>query len=184
MMKFETLTVLCCTLSANGWYIYIETSSPRKPNDVAKLISSNVPGTTAGGGKCLSFWYHMYGADINTLGVYVRSGSVDTLLWTRTGTHGDRWLQAMITVNSRTRFQVGSGLIDQKKLWFLFKTCFLMDSVNKHKKEQTFVTFYDINEYTSNSFANVVINKTHVHTQTQKIFGNIKCNLWALAKYM
>ena len=129
-MNFETLTVLCCTLSANGWYIYIETSSPRKPNDAAKLISSNVPGTTASGGKCLSFWYHMYGADINTLRVYVRSGSVDTLLWTRTGTHGDRWLQAMITVNSRTRFQAGSGLIDQKNCCSC-KTCLMRDSVKK-----------------------------------------------------
>ena len=95
-------------LSANGWYIYIETSSPRKLNDTAKLISSYVPGTTASGGKCLSFWYHMYGAHISTLSVYVRSDqSRDTLLWSKTGTHGDRWLQALVTVKSRTHFQVG-----------------------------------------------------------------------------
>ena len=110
-MKYKTLTVLFCMLLASGWYIYIEASWPRKPNDTAKLISSNVPGTTASGGKCLSFWYHMHGADINTLSVYVRTGSHDTLLWSKTGTRGDKWLQALVTVNSRTHFQVGLDLL-------------------------------------------------------------------------
>ena len=110
-MNYQTLTVLVCMLLASGWYIYIEASWPRKANDTAKLISSNVPGTTASGGKCLSFWYHMYGADINTLSVYVRTGSHDTLLWSKTGTRGDKWLQALVTVNSRTHFQVGLDLL-------------------------------------------------------------------------
>ena len=92
--------------TGNGWYVYIEASEPRKPNDTAKLISSSVAGTTASGGKCLSFWYHMYGADINTLSVYVRTGAYDTLLWSKTGTRGDKWIQALVSVNSRTRFQV------------------------------------------------------------------------------
>jgi len=92
--------------TGNGWYIYIEASQPRKPNDTAKLISSRVPGSTASDGKCLSFWYHMYGADINTLSVYVRTGAYDTLLWSRMGTRGDKWIRALVTVNSRTHFQV------------------------------------------------------------------------------
>ena len=48
----------------------------------------------------------MYGTHISTLSVYVRSGSHDTFLWSKAGTHGDKWLQAVVTVNSRTRFQV------------------------------------------------------------------------------
>ena len=100
-------TCFFCILLASGWYIFIETSFPRRPNDAAKLVSANVPGSSAGGGKCLSFWYHMYGAHINALRVYVRSGSKDTLLWSKTGTRGDKWLQAALTVNIRTRFQVG-----------------------------------------------------------------------------
>ena len=96
-----------CILLASGWYIFIETSFPRRPNDAAKLVSANVPGSSAGGGKCLSFWYHMYGAHINALRVYVRSDSKDTLLWSKTGTRGDKWLQAALTVNIRTYFQAG-----------------------------------------------------------------------------
>ena len=48
----------------------------------------------------------MYGADINTLSVHVRTGAHDTLLWSKRGTRGDKWLQALVTVNSRTHFQV------------------------------------------------------------------------------
>ena len=48
----------------------------------------------------------MYGTHISTLSVYVRSGSHDTFLWSKAGTHGDKWLQAVVTVNSRTHFQV------------------------------------------------------------------------------
>ena len=105
--------------TGNGWYIYIEASWPRKPNDMARLISASVPGTTASKGKCLSFWYHMYGADINTLSVYVRTGAHDTLLWSKKGTRGDKWLHALVTVNSRTHFQV---LISSAKCWQLVVT--------------------------------------------------------------
>ena len=98
-----------CGFTGKGWYIYIEASSPRKPNDTARLISTSIPGTTASKGKCLSFWYHMYGADINTLSVFVRTGGVhDTKLWSKQGTHADKWLHALVTVNSRTHFQVSS----------------------------------------------------------------------------
>ena len=94
----------------------MESSFPRKPNDTAKLISSIVPGTTAYGGKCLSFWYHMYGTHISTLSVYLRSGSHDTLLWSKAGTQGNKWLQAVVTVNSRTRFQVRLAIFGKKKI--------------------------------------------------------------------
>ena len=117
-MIFTALTTFCCTLSANGSYIYIESSFPRKPNDTAKLISSIVPGTTAYGGKCLSFWYHMYGAHISTLSVYLRNGSHDTLLWSKAGTRGNKWLEAVVTVNSSTNFQVKLAIFNfwQKKI--------------------------------------------------------------------
>lgn len=92
--------------AGNGWYVYIETSWPRKMNDTARLISSSIPGTTASKGKCLSFWYHMYGADINTLSVYVRTGAHDSMLWSKTGTRGDKWIQGQATVTSRDHFKV------------------------------------------------------------------------------
>ena len=57
----------------------------------------------------------MYGTHISTLRVYLRSGSHDTLLWSKAGTHGDKWLQAVVTVNIRTRFQVRLAIFGKKK---------------------------------------------------------------------
>ena len=56
----------------------------------------------------------MYGTHISTLSVYVRSGSHDTFLWSKAGTHGDKWLQAVVTVNSRTHFQVRLNFWQEK----------------------------------------------------------------------
>ena len=58
----------------------------------------------------------MYGTHISTLSVYVRSGSHDTFLWSKAGTHGDKWLQAVVTVNSRTHFQVRLKIFGKKKI--------------------------------------------------------------------
>lgn len=55
--------------SATGWYIYVETSLPRRVNDKARLISQNLAATTA---YCLSFYYHMYGPHINNLNIYIK----------------------------------------------------------------------------------------------------------------
>lgn len=63
--------------------MFIETSSPRRPNDTARLISQTVTRTT---GACLRFWYHMYGTHINTLNVYTKTaGQLGTPVWSHTG---------------------------------------------------------------------------------------------------
>ena len=49
--------------------MFIETSSPRKPGDVARLVSQSFAPTA--GGRCISFWYNMYGQTIDTLKVLV-----------------------------------------------------------------------------------------------------------------
>ena len=56
-------------ISAKGWYMYIETSAPRVTNDTARLVSQTIQARTA---YCFSFWYHMYGAHVNRLNVYIR----------------------------------------------------------------------------------------------------------------
>ncbi|CAB4045387.1 MAM and LDL-receptor class A domain-containing 2-like, partial [Paramuricea clavata] len=47
----------------SGWYLYIEASSPRRPNDKARLISPSTAETKS----CLLFFYHMYGHDVGKL---------------------------------------------------------------------------------------------------------------------
>ncbi|CAH3182988.1 unnamed protein product [Porites lobata] len=57
----------------SGNYMYIETSSPRRPGDKAKLVLT-IPNN--GEMSCLSFYYHMYGASVGTLNVYSGNSKV------------------------------------------------------------------------------------------------------------
>jgi hypothetical protein len=58
------------TASRFGYYIYIETSAPAKPNDTARLVSPDL--VVADEETCFRFYYHMYGSDIYRLNVYAR----------------------------------------------------------------------------------------------------------------
>lgn len=58
------------TGSSQGYFIYIETSSPAKPNDTARLISPDL--TATDDETCFRFYYHMYGSDVYRLNIYAR----------------------------------------------------------------------------------------------------------------
>ena len=58
--------------------MYIETSWPRQPNDKAWLQSGMVKATSGTSGRCLKFWYHMWGAHVNRLNVYRQIGNTKT----------------------------------------------------------------------------------------------------------
>ena len=88
---------------AGGWYLYIETSYPRVPNDTARLVSARVPSTN---GKCLQFWYHMYGDHVDNLTIYMKTSSRMTPLWQKRGTQGDRWRHGLVNIVSSQMFQV------------------------------------------------------------------------------
>lgn len=94
-----------------GQYVYLEVSYKR-PNQVARLISATIPATGDTGGKCLTFWYHMYGPDVNTLNVYVLlGGHTGKPLWSRSGTQGNKWIKGQVTLVGRQRFQVENALV-------------------------------------------------------------------------
>lgn len=54
--------------NSSGSYVYAEASSPALANDTTQLTSGEMPAFGAPG-KCLSFWYHMYGPHVGTLRV-------------------------------------------------------------------------------------------------------------------
>ena len=74
--------------------MYIETSSPRRQGDNAKLQVS-VSGN--GAAACLVFYYHMYGDTIETLNVY----SGRELVFNISGNQGFYWIRAMKTIYLR-----------------------------------------------------------------------------------
>lgn len=85
----------------------LETSSPQKQGDTARLIST---AEQPENGRCLQFWYHMYGANIGRLNVYINTDTTDntsrTLLWSRGANVGDVWRKAHIPTEYTESFRV------------------------------------------------------------------------------
>ncbi|PAA52395.1 hypothetical protein BOX15_Mlig012801g1, partial [Macrostomum lignano] len=94
------------TLTGDGHYMYIETSSPQKPGWKARLSSFVIQGVSS---DCsLRFFYHMQGDDIGELNVYLRHSydAQPSRIWHEAGQKGDWWLRAEINlsqVNSPTK---------------------------------------------------------------------------------
>ena len=81
--------------------MFIETSSPRRRGDKARLLG---PIEKATSGQCLEFWYHMLGSSIGTLNVYTKMGSnLGRAVWTISSNQGDEWLIAQVTMRSARR---------------------------------------------------------------------------------
>ncbi|XP_059869224.1 apical endosomal glycoprotein [Delphinus delphis] len=58
------------------------------------------PQSPAAAQECLSFWYHLYGPQIGTLRLAMRrEGERERHLWSRSGTHGNRWHEAWATLH-------------------------------------------------------------------------------------
>ncbi|KAL9987247.1 hypothetical protein ACROYT_G001522 [Oculina patagonica] len=78
--------------SGSGYYLFMETSSPRVPGDNAKLELS-----VSGNGElsCLEFYYYMYGDTVGTLTVF--SGNVT--VFNETGNHGQTWIRTKRTIH-------------------------------------------------------------------------------------
>ena len=79
--------------------MYIETSSPRKQGDNAKL---NSPKLQFRGSMCLKFYYHMYGANIAKLNVIINGKNV----FTASGDKGNKWLVAAIDISLSGKHEV------------------------------------------------------------------------------
>ena len=92
----------------SGYYIYIESSAPRKPNDKARLISRAILPAKPKDGCVFTFYYHMFGTGTGTLNVYIqtKSGGYKTRVWTKSGNRGDFWERATIALSSAQTFQL------------------------------------------------------------------------------
>lgn len=92
--------------AGQGWYMFIAPSDTYHRNDTARLVSPQIRDNTP---RCLSFYYHMFGANVNLLNVYTKSlGQLGpgNLVWQRQGTQGLQWLHAMIELKYTVPYQV------------------------------------------------------------------------------
>ncbi|XP_006813258.1 MAM and LDL-receptor class A domain-containing protein 1-like, partial [Saccoglossus kowalevskii] len=88
-----------------GYYVYIETSYPRNEDEIARLIS---PIISQDSGCSMTFYYHMYGTDINTLKVFTKEyGSMAVeQVWDQPGAQGNVWLETTVNFYNMQPFQV------------------------------------------------------------------------------
>ncbi|KAM4707614.1 MAM domain-containing protein 2 [Discoglossus pictus] len=92
--------------SGVGYYMYIEASN-MVYGQKARLISKSLRAIP--GKQCLTFFYHMYGAGVGLLNVYLRTESnknTDNLLWSRRGEQSITWLKAQIEYESKKEHKI------------------------------------------------------------------------------
>ncbi|CAH3033235.1 unnamed protein product, partial [Porites lobata] len=89
--------------SGKGYYIYIETSSPRLPGENARL---EIKPSLGNGATCISFYYHMLGRDVNELKVLVNGKQQ----LSKKGSQGDKWNKAEFKVQEKATSVVFEGV--------------------------------------------------------------------------
>lgn len=83
----------------------MESSSPRHAGDRA-VLSTGIQ-QPAPNSVCLTFWYHMFGAHVNTLNVYVQTASGNKIMvWSTSKTQGNVWRKGQRTITSVIPYKV------------------------------------------------------------------------------
>lgn len=81
-----------------SYYKFVEVSSPVSSNAVARLESST---TLNAGDYCLTFEYHMFGADsMGDLKISTGVTAPENELFKESGNHDDQWNKGMVKINS------------------------------------------------------------------------------------
>ncbi|XP_076084855.1 MAM and LDL-receptor class A domain-containing protein 1-like isoform X1 [Mytilus galloprovincialis] len=85
-------------------YKYIEVSSPVRNNYVARLMSSS---SINAGDHCLTFAYHMFGADtMGDLKISTGVSAPENELFKQSGNHGDQWNKGMVEFTSGAQMKL------------------------------------------------------------------------------
>ncbi|EHB12586.1 hypothetical protein GW7_18801 [Heterocephalus glaber] len=93
--------------TAQGHYLYIESSEPQVFQNSAVLLSP-IFNATDSKGCTFRLYYHMFGKRIYRLAVYQRvwSNTRGKLLWHVFGNQGNRWIRKVLSVSSGQPFQI------------------------------------------------------------------------------
>ncbi|KFO21631.1 hypothetical protein H920_16983, partial [Fukomys damarensis] len=93
--------------TAQGHYLYIESSEPQVFQNNAVLLSP-VFSATDPKGCTFRLYYHMFGKRIYSLAVYQRvwSNTKGKLLWQIFGNQGNSWMRKLLSISSGQPFQV------------------------------------------------------------------------------
>lgn len=110
LILFSPLGTCCLTsklnaLSFKGSYIFAEASAPAATGNTARLLSKLFPETS---GRCMRFWYSMYGAGMGVLNVYLKdpaNGAMEKI-WSKSGDQGKNWKNGEVTIKRAANYKV------------------------------------------------------------------------------
>lgn len=79
--------------TGKGKYLYIKSSPASVTGNMAQLKSLLLP-PAGEKGYCFRFWYHMFGATVGSLRMFLQTADplTKTLMWQKSGHQGDQWL--------------------------------------------------------------------------------------------
>ncbi len=87
-------------ITGGGQYIYIESSFDCADNKEAVLLSDCISINAPTGACHLSFFYHMFGSDVNQLKLEgTTDGNTWISLWQQSGNQGDKWFKVFIDLS-------------------------------------------------------------------------------------
>lgn len=102
------MAILCSLFNvgtSDGYYLYVESSTPAQANDNALLRSQWMDPVY--GGQCLKFYYTMYGSTMGELRVHIELEGVATyLLFRESGNKGIGWKNVNKNIDTSVRYRV------------------------------------------------------------------------------
>ncbi|KAK7488812.1 hypothetical protein BaRGS_00019947 [Batillaria attramentaria] len=86
--------------TGHGYYMFIETSSPRINGDKALLATPTLNWNSPS--SCFTFWYSMNGRTLGALELLTAAPDLHNIkqVWTKSGSQGSGWHQARISVDT------------------------------------------------------------------------------------
>ncbi|KFM70445.1 MAM and LDL-receptor class A domain-containing protein, partial [Stegodyphus mimosarum] len=86
-----------------GYFMYIRADTYLKKGDKAHLVSLKQDPTEK---RCFNFWYHMYGQDVGTLNIIIRTDTGNSTIWRKSDSQGNAWKSGMRTIRSGNPYSI------------------------------------------------------------------------------
>lgn len=95
--------VLFFVPKVDGHFIYLQIEGSINSGMQSKFTSNII---NPDGDICLTFWYHMYVQNPDTLRVYTESGNTTQLRWSQNGSHLNQWNFASFTITKSEPYRI------------------------------------------------------------------------------
>ena len=111
---------------SNEYFAHLSSHYPHRTGQSGRFFSPIQP-PTGNQSVCVHFWYFMYGSQIGELNVYLDqhpAGHIEPvhtyrLLWRRTMSQGNRWLEATRTIDSNVPWKLTfEGIVGKKVITY------------------------------------------------------------------